>query len=148
MSDTPSKSEKDLSRLDSSNKPVVDHQDHAGPSNNVLAGAKDDDPLAQRQEVSLKLANPLAGLGQEELRELGEEYCRKNGFTDPEDVRAFSLGARIAGNLNKWDQVKELNEAERSRLEREITHKWSNPWKLYGVIVVCSLCAAVQGMGK
>ncbi|KAI1873404.1 hypothetical protein JX265_005026 [Neoarthrinium moseri] len=102
----------------------------------------------KRLEASAKLENPLAGLSQADLARRGEEFCAKHGLTEEEDIRAFRLGAMIAGNMNKYDTVEDLTEREREVLEREITHKWSNPTMLYAVIVICSLCAAVQGMDE
>ncbi|KAI4600293.1 hypothetical protein KJ359_000647 [Pestalotiopsis sp. 9143b] len=102
----------------------------------------------KRLEASAKLENPLAGLSQAELAQRGEEFSRKHGFAEEEDIRAFRLGAMIAGNMNKYDTVDGLTEREKDVLDREITHKWSNPTMLYAVIVICSLCAAVQGMDE
>lgn len=89
----------------------------------------------KRLEASAKLENPLAGLSQAELAQRGEEFSRKHGFAEEEDIRAFRLGAMIAGNMNKYDTVEGLTEREKDVLDREITHKWSNPTMLYAVIV-------------
>ncbi|KAI0882527.1 uncharacterized protein GGS22DRAFT_45889 [Annulohypoxylon maeteangense] len=102
----------------------------------------------QRLEASAKLANPFAGLNAEQLARRGEEFCAKHGFTSEEDIRAFRLGAMISGNMNKYDTVDGLTDSEKLVLDRELTHKWSNPGMLYAVVVICSLCAAVQGMDE
>ncbi|KAK1772553.1 putative mfs sugar transporter protein [Phialemonium atrogriseum] len=109
---------------------------------------KFDEATRQRLEASHKLAHPLAGISQERLGVMGEEYARDSGMTSDEDIRAFRLGAMIAGNENRYDTIAELTEREREVLDREETHKWSNPSMLYWVIVICSLCAAVQGMDE
>ncbi|KAK4252026.1 hypothetical protein C7999DRAFT_10387 [Corynascus novoguineensis] len=102
----------------------------------------------ERLEVSKKLANPLAGLSAEQLGAMGEDYARLAGLTSDEDMRAFRLGAIIAGDHTQYDQIPELTDREREVLERETTHKWSNPSMLYWVVAICSLCAAVQGMDE
>ncbi|KAI1471190.1 uncharacterized protein F4812DRAFT_467375 [Daldinia caldariorum] len=107
-----------------------------------------DEGERKRLEATAKLENPLAGLSQTQLAQQGEEFCAKHGITDAEDIRAFRLGAMIAGNLNKYDTIDELTDREKGILDKEITHKWSNPKMLYAVIVICSLCAAVQGMDE
>lgn len=89
----------------------------------------------KRLEASAKLENPLAGLSPSELARRGEEFSARHGFTDEEDVRAFRLGAMLAGNMNKYDTIDGLTEREKDVLDREITHKWSNPKMLYAVIV-------------
>lgn len=88
----------------------------------------------ERLEVSKKLANPLAGLSAEQLGAMGEDYARLAGLTSDEDMRAFRLGAIIAGDHTQYDQIPELTDREREVLERETTHKWSNPSMLYWVV--------------
>ncbi|KAI1646487.1 uncharacterized protein F4817DRAFT_316729 [Daldinia loculata] len=117
--------------------------EHRETKDNIL-----DEGERRRLEATAKLENPLAGLSPTQLAQRGEEFCAKHGLTDADDIRAFRLGAMIAGNLNKYDTVDELTDREREVLDREITHKWSNPKMLYAVIVNCSLCAAVQGMDE
>ncbi|KAK0674591.1 putative symporter [Cercophora samala] len=102
----------------------------------------------QRLEASKKLANPLAGLSHDRLSQMGEEYAMNAGLTSDEDLRAFRLGAVIASNQTDYSAIPELTDREREVLERETTHKWSNPRMLYWVIAICSLCAAVQGMDE
>ncbi|RYP28009.1 hypothetical protein DL767_007409 [Monosporascus sp. MG133] len=54
----------------------------------------------------------------------------------------------IAGDMNQYDAVAGLTAGERETLDHELTHKWRNPSTLYTVIVIFSLCAAVQGMDE
>ncbi|KAK8039242.1 hypothetical protein PG993_007653 [Apiospora rasikravindrae] len=115
-----------------------------------------DEEQRKRLEASAKLENPLRGLSAAELARRGEEFCARHGLTAEDDVRAFRLGAVIAGNMNQYDfadagpmpEGLQLTDRERDVLDREITHKWSQPTMLYAVIVICSLCAAVQGMDE
>ncbi|KAK8094556.1 hypothetical protein PG997_001241 [Apiospora hydei] len=112
-----------------------------------------DEEQRKRLEASAKLENPLRGLSATELARRGEEFCARHGLTAEDDVRAFRLGAVIAGNMNQYDAVAmpeglQLMDRERDVLDREVTHKWSQPTMLYAVIVICSLCAAVQGMDE
>ncbi|ORY56111.1 hexose transporter [Pseudomassariella vexata] len=137
----------DVSRTEIEHRLSSDNTaDAGGPS--VLFDSRMDPEERKRLEASAKLENPLAGLSQHQLAERGEEFCRKHGITAEDDIRAFRVGAMIAGNMNKYDTVSDLTEREREVLDREITHKWSNPSMLYAVIVICSLCAAVQGMDE
>lgn len=125
--------EKIPQRSDSSeSSPEIEHRDHS-QAGGVLENV--DDETRQRIVASQKLANPLAGISQERLASMGEEYAREAGLTTDEDIRAFRIGAMIAGNENKYDTISELTEHEREILDREETHKWSNPAMLYWVIV-------------
>lgn len=132
------------------------HQENApSPSSSSHHDPSFDSGFANRREANQKLANPLAGLSTSELTRLGEEYCREAGlFESEEDLRAFRLGAVLAagghaGEGGKgYDVVDGLTTREKEVLVREETHKWSQPKMLYWVIVICSLCAAVQGMDE
>ncbi len=125
-------SEKDV-RRSSDERIAVDHrEEQAGRA--ADAGSVVDEDTARRVEINQRLANPLAGLSPAELATRGETYCRDHGITDEVDVRAFRLGAVIAANDNRFDTIDELTAREREVLEREATHRWSNPGMLYWVI--------------
>jgi hypothetical protein len=100
-----------------------------------------------RARLNAKIANPLAGLSHHELAEKGEAYARLYEIGGADDIRAFRLGAILAQDPNRHAEVGDLNPDESEVLEKEITNKWSQPSLLYLVIVLCSTCAAVQGMG-
>lgn len=124
---------------------VVEHADNASSTTHNGGRKVTDAEARKRLEASKKLANPFAGISPSRLGIMGEEYARKFGMDGEDDIRAFRLGAMIAGDDNKYDTIAELTDKEREVLDREITHKWSNPGMLYWVVVICSLCAAVQG---
>lgn len=94
------------------------------------------------------LEKPLAGKPHNVLRRLGREYAIKHQLGDEEDVRAFELGACLAQDPSKYSKVAGLRPDELEALEKEVTHRWSQPRLMYVVIVLCSVCAAVQGMGE
>ncbi|KAF4877176.1 putative polyol transporter 2 [Colletotrichum siamense] len=121
------------------------HMDHPGRASEATTVDKEEQ---KRLEASQKLENPLGGFTLEQLGRMGEEYCEKHGITDEADVRAFRLGAMIAGNMNKYDTMRELTAQERAVLDGETTHKWRNPKMLYAVVAICSFCAVVQGMDE
>lgn len=101
-----------------------------------------------RRNLNAKLANPLAGLSHDTLIKRGGEYARKFQIGDEEDIRAFELGAVLAQAPEQFDNIDGLTLHETDILRREFTNRWSQPKLMYLVIVLCSVCAAVQGMGK
>ena len=129
-------------------KTEVDHQwrnNSTGPSSrkaSVTAGDK------ARRNVNAKLANPLAGYSHPELEEMGAEYANKHQVGDEGDIRAFRLGAVLAQDPVKYEECHGLAEEELHILRREFESKWSQPRLMYVVIILCSTCAAVQGMGQ
>ena len=94
------------------------------------------------------MERPLAGKPYEVLRRMGREYAIKHQLGDGEDIRAFELGACLAQDPSRHAKVPGLRPDERDVLEKEITNRWSQPKLMYLVIVLCSTCAAVQGMGE
>jgi hypothetical protein len=99
------------------------------------------------QDVNVKLNNPLAGISRDELQQMGRDYATIHGITEASDLRAFAIGAILAQDAQNTDAVKGLaDEAEMNILIREYTHKWDQPWTLKIAVIVCSICAAVQGM--
>ena len=103
---------------------------------------------AERKKGVASLERPLAGKPYEVLRRMGREYAIKNQLGEEEDIRAFEIGACLAQDPNKYDQVPGIQPDELEVLQKEITHRWSQPKLMYLIIVLCSTCAAVQGMGK
>ena len=101
-----------------------------------------------RRNMNAKLANPLAGYSLEELRKQGINFAVTNQIGDQEDIRAFGLGAMLAQATEKFASVPGLTREELDVLRHEFENRWSQPWTMYLVIVLCSLSAAVQGMGK
>ncbi|KAL8710384.1 MAG: hypothetical protein Q9220_004985 [cf. Caloplaca sp. 1 TL-2023] len=101
-----------------------------------------------RRNGNAKLANPLAGISHSMLEEMGARYARKNQVGEQEDIRAFAKGAVLAQDPSKYQTVAGLTEEEQRVLHTEQNHRWHQPPLLYIVIVVCSTCAAVQGMDE
>jgi hypothetical protein len=103
--------------------------------------------VSARRNVNAKLSNPLSGFTIDELRAEGRAYAKKHGIVDDEDLRAFELGAILAQQPEKYKRLSgDANEDEMTVLRNEYESKWSQPFILYLVIVLCSTCAAVQGM--
>ena len=101
-----------------------------------------------RRNLNAKLSNPLAGFSHADLRKQGRNFALTHEIGDDEDVRACELGAVLAQAPERYDTVAGLTSSEKDILRREFEHRWSQPWKMYAVIALCSLSAAVQGMGK
>ncbi|KAF3482721.1 proton myo-inositol cotransporter [Arthroderma uncinatum] len=101
-----------------------------------------------RRNLNAKLANPLAGLSHATLRYRGGRYARKYQIGDDEDIRAFELGAVLAQDPEKFEDVEGLTEEELGVLRREFSNRWSQPREMYLVIILCSISAAVQGMDE
>ncbi|KAF2711944.1 hypothetical protein K504DRAFT_372680 [Pleomassaria siparia CBS 279.74] len=109
-------------------------------------------PAAERarRNLNAKLANPLHDYSYYELRKMGRAYAYEHALAEKDDVRAMEIGACLARDPVDLSHCKDLGitDDEYDILKRETTHRWSQPWTLYLVIVLCSACAAVQGMDE
>ncbi|KAF2016999.1 putative MFS sugar transporter [Aaosphaeria arxii CBS 175.79] len=103
-----------------------------------------------RRNMNAKLANPLQDYTYGELRKMGRAYAYEHAIAEKDDVRAFEIGACLARDAEDLSRAKELGitDEEFEVLEKENTHRWSQPFTLYLVILLCSTCAAVQGMDE
>jgi hypothetical protein len=100
-----------------------------------------------RRNLNAKLSNPLAGFTASELRTQGRNFAIMHEMGDASDIRAFELGAILAQAPERYATVDGLTGPEKELLRQEFAHRWSQPWKMYAVVALCSLSAAVQGMG-
>jgi sugar porter (SP) family MFS transporter len=102
-----------------------------------------------RRNMNAKLANPLDGYSFAELQQMGRDYAKLHAISEPEDIRAFELGSILAQTPERFDRLKDHATAEEMEvLQKEFASRWSQPKLLYLVIVLCSTCAAVQGMDE
>ncbi|KAI9682660.1 MAG: hypothetical protein M1829_006647 [Trizodia sp. TS-e1964] len=126
---------------------VYDNQDGSVASSSTQNASPIADERARR-ELNAKLANPLSGYTHHELEEMGEAYVRKYQVGEEEDIQAFRKGAILAQNPNKLDAITGITDEDKAILTRELKNRWAQPRLLYLVIVLCSVCAAVQGMDE
>lgn len=98
------------------------------------------------EHLAAEFENPLARRTEEEVLADVGSFCEKYGLMD--HIEDFRLGALIARSPNDALKLPGLSEENRRVLEREHTHRWSQPLALYWLCVMCSVAAAVQGMDE
>lgn len=92
-----------------------------------------------------KLVNPLQGIPQDELMKNAAGFARTYGL---EHLTAeFQKGALVAQDPGAFESLPQLTEEDKIVLRRETTHRWDQPVTLYYLVIMCSLAAAVQGVG-
>ncbi|KAK2059994.1 hypothetical protein LY76DRAFT_591807 [Colletotrichum caudatum] len=98
--------------------------------------------LTQNMEGEIK--NPLRGIPKAELLDQVADYQRSHGL--PDDILPLlKKGALVAQNPALFEELDELDEAEKQALREEVTHRWKHPWPLYYTIILNSIAAAIQG---
>lgn len=90
--------------------------------------------------------NPLSGKTKAELLADVDAFVQQHNLTEFRED--FYKGALVAQNPTELHNITELDADEREVIERETTHRWSHPFMLYWLCVMCSLAAAVQGMDE
>ncbi|KAI5123855.1 hypothetical protein M0805_005672 [Coniferiporia weirii] len=96
--------------------------------------------------INAKLANPLAGIPQDQLMRDGAAFARKHDLGHLEEE--FAKGALVAQDPVGFEGIDVLSEEEKEVLRRELTHRWHQPLSLYWLCVMCAVAAAVQGMDE
>ena len=81
------------------------------------------------EKLSAAFENPLAGIPKEQLMSDVETFCKQ--FNLVEHTEEFKKGALIAQAPDRAQSLDELSSEDKTVLEREHTHRWSQPWRLY-----------------
>ncbi|GAA5897953.1 hypothetical protein JCM6882_005120 [Rhodosporidiobolus microsporus] len=92
------------------------------------------------------LENPLSGISHDRLEAMGRAFAREKDLGEYEEE--FAKGAQIAQDPLAFESLTILNEADKDILRHEVSHKWSQPWQMYSLVICCSMAAAVQGMDE
>ena len=123
-------------------EPSDDSLEKAAATHNTLAAM----PTVELGEKGT-VERPLEGYDEAQLRQMGIEYAWKLDLDAAEDRRAFELGAVLAQDpqdLVRAESLAGMPEADRLCLMKEGRNRWSQKTLMYCVIVICSICAAIQ----
>ena len=105
----------------------------------------------QRQSsvVAAKLRNPLGGMTEEEVIKDVDTFIEARGLADKREIfHKGALMARVQDRPNGFEHIAILTEEEMGWLRHEETHRWSQPFMLYFLVVLCAGSAIVQGMDQ
>jgi hypothetical protein len=80
-------------------------------------------------KLSATFANPLANIPKEQLMSDVETFCKQHNLQEFMDE--FKKGALVAQSPAEAQNFPELSPEDKNVLEREHTHRWSQPWRLY-----------------
>ena len=105
-----------------------------------------DPDMLPRNKLNAMFENPLGKISKAKLLADVDEFVNK--FELQEYAEDFRKGALIAQRPHQLDNIEELTDEDRAVIRREHTHKWHQPYMLYYLVVMCSICAAVQGMDE
>lgn len=103
----------------------------------------------RQPSVAALLRNPLSGLTDGEVLKDVDAFVDSRGLQEHRD--AFHKGgllARVQQRQDGFEYVDMLSEEEKDILRHEIHHRWSQPFALYFLVVLCAGSAIVQGMDQ
>lgn len=122
----------------STNKAEMAHNEHMRE-----LPANGHEKVNLNSNASGRIQNPLAHIPSDELLRNVDSFADEHQLDDIRDL--LRKGALVAANPPEFESVEGLDPSEVVALRREVTHKWSQPTKLYTTIILCSIGAAVQG---
>jgi len=103
----------------------------------------------RRESVAAKLRNPLAGITEAQLLADVDNWCAEKGLQEHQDAfRKGALVARVGQRDDGFEYVSQLTADEKDTLRHEANHRWSQPFQLYFLVILCAGSAIVQGMDQ
>lgn len=103
----------------------------------------------RKASTAVKLRNPLTGFTEEQTLIDVETWCAEKGLTgDLDSFRKGALIARVGQREDGFEYVNILSDEEKGWLRHEVEHRWSQPFMLYFLVVLCAGSAIVQGMDQ
>jgi hypothetical protein len=93
---------------------------------------------AMQSNVAGEIRNPLLGIPKEQLMDDVDAFAKKYGMT--EQLHLLRKGALVAQNPADFENLAELDDADRQVLRDEVLHRWRHPWSLYFTIVRLFSC--------
>lgn len=142
----------DDARSDKSS-PSDSHYEKDNYNNGVLhdenAATRRASTATRQASVAALLRNPLAGMSQGEVLRDVDEFVESKGLQEHRD--AFHKGAllaRVTQRSDGFEYIDALSEEEKAILRKETTSRWSQPFMLYFLVILCAGSAIVQGMDQ
>jgi len=109
---------------------TVDSPDHVEEKRSPSYGGDSLD--VSRNKLSAIFENPLGGIPREQLMKDVDDFCAKFDLMQYNDT--IRKGALVAQSPHAVQNMDELTDQEKLYLEREHTHKWSQPKTLYYLV--------------
>jgi hypothetical protein len=111
--------------------------------------AHHEEQVKRNASVAVLLRNPLAGMTDAEVLADVDEFIETKGLHESRDAfRKGALMARVSQRKNGFETLNALTNEEKDWLRVEETSRWTQPFMLYFLVVLCAGSAIVQGMDQ
>ena len=142
----------DDSRSDESPSTPSDHKkgnDASGSFHDEHATDRRASAATRQASVSALLRNPLAGMSEGEIMRDVDGFVESKGLQEHrETFRKGAMLARVTQRVDGFEYLTALSEEEKEVIRRETTSRWSQPFMLYFLVILCAGSAIVQGMDQ
>lgn len=103
----------------------------------------------RKASVAALLRNPLTGMSEEEALADVDSFVEDKGLQEyREAFRKGAMLARVNQRQDGFEYVSSVSEDEKEVLRKEISSRWSQPFMLYFLVILCAGSAIVQGMDQ
>jgi hypothetical protein len=119
------------------------------PGHEEYAAERSASAATRKASVAALLHNPLTGMSTEEALADVDSFVEEKGLGEyREAFRKGAMLARVNQRCDGFEYVDYVSEEEKEVLRREIKKRWSQPFMLYFLVVLCAGSAIVQGMDQ
>ena len=119
----------------------IQHDEHSDPRRGST--------VTRQASVAALLRNPLSGMSEQDILADADLFVESKGLQESRDAfRKGALLARVNQRADGFEYLSALSEEEKGFLRQEITNRWSQPFMLYFLVVLCAGSAIVQGMDQ
>lgn len=119
----------------------IQHEE-GNPSRNASVATR-------KASVAVLLRNPLTGMSEAEVLRDADEFVESKGLEEcREAFRKGAVLARVSQRADGFEHVSSISDDVKDILRQETTNRWSQPFMLYFLVVLCAGSAIVQGMDQ
>jgi len=111
--------------------------------------ARNKSTATQGSTVAALLKNPLTGMSEADVIADVDRFVDEKGLREHREAfRTGALLARVGQRPDGFEQLDSITDDQKEKLRHEIAHRWSQPFMLYFLVVLCAGSAIVQGMDQ
>lgn len=120
-----------------------------GSSSDENVGAQHAESTGRKASVAAMLRNPLTGMSESDVLADVDLFVETRGLQEHREIfHKGGMMARAGNTPSGYEQLNILTNEEKDYLRHEDAHRWSQPFMLYFLVVLCAGSAIVQGMDQ
>ncbi|KAK3066722.1 hypothetical protein LTR53_016811 [Teratosphaeriaceae sp. CCFEE 6253] len=138
----------DMGRVEKPHTPSSSSS-HAEHRNDIDTAKRHGGEAGRTASVAARLKNPLLGMSESDVLRDADLFVDSKDLSAYRDsFRKGAMLARVGQREDGFEQLTIISEEEKGWLRHEVHHRWSQPFMLYFLVVLCAGSAIVQGMDQ